>query len=86
MVVEPGSERVVIGTDQMGVLVTDDGGQFFHVSDSGFRRPPLILAALLPSLPVTESAHACLRWLLREQVRSTITYAQTATHSRGGVA
>lgn len=36
MVVEPGSERVVIGTDQMGVLVSDDGAQFFHVSNSGF--------------------------------------------------
>ena len=36
MVVEPGTGRVVIGTAQMGVLVSDDGGQFFRVSNDGF--------------------------------------------------
>jgi photosystem II stability/assembly factor-like uncharacterized protein len=36
LVVEPGSDRIVIGTDQLGVLVSDDGGQFFRVSNHGF--------------------------------------------------
>jgi photosystem II stability/assembly factor-like uncharacterized protein len=36
LVVEPGSDRVVIGTDQLGVLVSDDGGTFFRMSNDGF--------------------------------------------------
>lgn len=58
MVVEPGSDRIVMGTDQLGVLVSDDGGQFFRVSNHGFnhrqvmafavdsRRPGHLLAVL----------------------------------------
>ena len=58
MVVEPGTDRVIIGTDQLGVLVSDDGGVFFRVSNLGFyhrqitafvadsRRPGHLLAVL----------------------------------------
>lgn len=58
LVVEARSDRVIIGTDQLGVLVSDDGGQFFRVSNPGFyhrqvtafaldsRRPGHLLALL----------------------------------------
>jgi photosystem II stability/assembly factor-like uncharacterized protein len=46
MVVEPKSDRVVIGTDQLGVLVSDDGGQFFQVSNQGFNHRQVIALAL----------------------------------------
>lgn len=36
MAIEPRTNRVIIGTDQLGVLVSDDGGQFFRVSNQGF--------------------------------------------------
>lgn len=58
MAIEPRTDRVVIGTDQLGVLVSDDGGEFFRVSNYGFyhrqilsfamdsRRPGHLLAVL----------------------------------------
>lgn len=48
MVVEPKSDRIIIGTDQMGVLVSDDGGQFFHVSNDGFSHRQLTALARDP--------------------------------------
>lgn len=36
MAIEPRTDRVIIGTDQLGVLVSDDGGKFFRVSNQGF--------------------------------------------------
>jgi photosystem II stability/assembly factor-like uncharacterized protein len=51
MVVEPGSDRVVIGTDQLGVLVSDDGGEFFRVSNQGFDHRQVTAFALDPRRP-----------------------------------
>lgn len=51
MVIEPGSGRVVIGTDQMGVLASDDGGQFFQVSNSGFNHRQITALAADPRRP-----------------------------------
>lgn len=51
MVVEPGSDRVVIGTDQLGVLVSDDGGQFFRVSNEGFNHRQVTTFAIDPRRP-----------------------------------
>jgi photosystem II stability/assembly factor-like uncharacterized protein len=36
LLVIPGSGRMVMGTDQLGVLLSDDGGEFFRVSNDGF--------------------------------------------------
>lgn len=46
MAVEPGSERVVLGTEQLGVLVSDDGANFFHVSNDGFDHHEIVSVAL----------------------------------------
>lgn len=46
MVVEPTAGRVVIGTDQLGVLVSDDGGEFFRVSNEGFNHRQVTAFAL----------------------------------------
>lgn len=51
MVVEPKSERVVIGTDQLGILVSDDGGQFFRVSNDGFNHRQVVVFAIDPRRP-----------------------------------
>lgn len=51
MVVEPGSNRVVIGTEELGVLVSDDGGQFFRVSNDGFNHRQVIALAEDPRHP-----------------------------------
>jgi photosystem II stability/assembly factor-like uncharacterized protein len=48
LVVEPGSDRVVIGTDQLGVLVSDDGGTFFRMSNQGFYHRQITAFALDP--------------------------------------
>lgn len=58
MAIEPRTDRVIIGTDQLGLLVSDDGGKFFRASNNGFyhrqivsfamdsRRPGHLLAVL----------------------------------------
>lgn len=51
MVVEPGSGRVVIGTDQLGVLVSDDGGELFRVSNDGFNHRQITALAEDPRQP-----------------------------------
>lgn len=51
MVVEPGPERIVIGTDQLGVLVSDDGGEFFRVSNGGFNHRQVTALAEDPRRP-----------------------------------
>lgn len=64
VIVEPGTGRLVIGTDQLGVLVSEDGGQFFRVSNQGFdhrqvtsfavdTRAPGHLLAVLTNAPET---------------------------------
>ena len=45
MAVEPNSQRLILGTEQLGVLVSDDGGNFFHVSDDGFDHREIISVA-----------------------------------------
>jgi photosystem II stability/assembly factor-like uncharacterized protein len=51
LVVEPKTDRVIIGTEQLGVLVSDDGGQFFRVSNSGFYHRQVTAFAQDPSRP-----------------------------------
>lgn len=46
MAVEPNSQRVILGTEQLGVLVSDDGGNFFHVSNDGFDHREIFSVAL----------------------------------------
>jgi photosystem II stability/assembly factor-like uncharacterized protein len=51
LVVEPKTDRVIIGTDQLGVLVSDDGGQFFRVSNEGFYHRQVTAFAQDPMRP-----------------------------------
>lgn len=51
MIVEPKSGRVVLGTDQLGVLESDDGGEFFRVSNEGFNHRQVTAFALDPLRP-----------------------------------
>jgi photosystem II stability/assembly factor-like uncharacterized protein len=46
MTIEPRTDRVIIGTDQLGVLVSDDGGQFFRVSNEGFEHRQVLSFAM----------------------------------------
>lgn len=46
LAIEPRTDRVIIGTDQLGVLVSDDGGQFFRVSNQGFDHRQVISLAM----------------------------------------
>ena len=51
LVVEPKTDRVIIGTDQLGVLISDDGGQFFRVSNNGFYHRQVTAFAQDPRRP-----------------------------------
>jgi len=46
MAIDPRTDRVIIGTDQTGVMVSDDGGKFFRVSNQGFDHRQIVSFAM----------------------------------------
>ena len=46
VLVLPDSGRVVLGTDQIGILVSDDGARYFRVSNSGFDHRQVVTMAV----------------------------------------
>jgi photosystem II stability/assembly factor-like uncharacterized protein len=51
LVMQPGTGRLVMGTEQLGVVVSDDGGQFFRVSNDGFNHRQILTLAFDPRHP-----------------------------------
>lgn len=43
--------RVVVGTEELGVLVSDDGGEHFHASNEGFNHRQIAAVAFDPARP-----------------------------------
>lgn len=51
VLVLPDSGRVILGADQIGILVSDDGARFFHVSNDGFNHRQILSMAFDPRRP-----------------------------------
>jgi len=51
-----GESRVLLGTEQHGVLASDDGGASFHASNEGFHRHRIISLAVDPQDPERAAA------------------------------
>ncbi|HKW87222.1 MAG TPA: hypothetical protein VJN21_00540 [Candidatus Acidoferrales bacterium] len=51
VLVLPDSGRVILGADQIGILVSDDGARFFHVSNVGFNHRQVLSMAFDPRRP-----------------------------------
>jgi photosystem II stability/assembly factor-like uncharacterized protein len=51
VLVLPDSGRIILGTDQIGILVSDDGAGFFRLSNDGFNHRQILSMAFDPRHP-----------------------------------